>query len=115
MPPGLVHPCVRLHFASNLRTRATLHDYHLEGDEVNADSELTKEARRTVWRLNSGRSSGSLQAQGCNGGARQVLDMGLTVRVLDRQGGGGAIAGQGELLSAEFGVEVTARELKDRI
>jgi hypothetical protein len=35
----LLHPCVRPHFAMNLRTRATLHHYHLDGDEVNADSE----------------------------------------------------------------------------
>src|SRR5438309_11064170 len=29
------------HFATNLTTRATLHDYHLDGDEVNADSGRT--------------------------------------------------------------------------
>ena len=29
--PAAIHPCVRPHFATNLRTRATLHDYHLEG------------------------------------------------------------------------------------
>jgi hypothetical protein len=34
--PALIHPCVRLHLARNLGTQATLHDYHLEGDEVNA-------------------------------------------------------------------------------
>jgi hypothetical protein len=36
--PAFIHPCVRPHFAMNRRTRATLHDYHLDGDEVNADS-----------------------------------------------------------------------------
>jgi hypothetical protein len=34
--PALIHPCVRLHIARNLGPQATLHDYHLEGDEVNA-------------------------------------------------------------------------------
>ena len=34
--PALIHPCVRLHIARNLGTQTTLHDYHLEGDEVNA-------------------------------------------------------------------------------
>ena len=41
--------------------------------------------------------------------------MGLALRVLDRQGACGAITDQGELLSAEFGVEVAARELEERI
>src|SRR6266851_1575503 len=36
--PAFIHPCARPHFATNLRTRATLHAYHLDGDEVNADS-----------------------------------------------------------------------------
>src|SRR5258708_7718066 len=36
--PAFIHPCPRPHFATNLGTRATLHDYHLDGDEVNADS-----------------------------------------------------------------------------
>ncbi len=40
--PVLIHPCVKPHFATNLGTRATLHDYHLDGDEVNADS-------RRIW------------------------------------------------------------------
>jgi len=35
--PAFIHPCVRPHFATNLGTRATLHDYHLEGEKVNAD------------------------------------------------------------------------------
>ena len=35
--PTLIHPSLRPHFAANLVTRATLHDYHLEGDKVNAD------------------------------------------------------------------------------
>jgi hypothetical protein len=34
----LLYPSVRPHIATNLRTQATLHDYHLDGDEVNADS-----------------------------------------------------------------------------
>jgi hypothetical protein len=34
----LLHPCVWLHFATNPGTQATLHHYHLGGDEVNADS-----------------------------------------------------------------------------
>jgi hypothetical protein len=38
MPPSLYPPCVKPHFATNLGTHATLHDYHLDGDEVNADS-----------------------------------------------------------------------------
>ncbi len=36
--PAFIHPCARPHFATNLGTRATLHDYHLDEDEVNADS-----------------------------------------------------------------------------
>jgi len=36
--PAYIHPCMRLHIARNLGTQATLHDYHLEGEEVNADS-----------------------------------------------------------------------------
>ena len=36
--PALIHPCARLHYATNLGTRARLHHYHLNGDEVNADS-----------------------------------------------------------------------------
>jgi len=38
MPPSLYPPCVKPHFATNLGTHATLHDYHLDGDGVNADS-----------------------------------------------------------------------------
>ena len=36
--PAYIHPCVRTRFATNLRTRATLHDYHLHRDKVNAES-----------------------------------------------------------------------------
>ena len=36
--PAFIHPCARPHYATNLGTRATLHHYHLDGDEVNADS-----------------------------------------------------------------------------
>jgi hypothetical protein len=37
--PAFLHPCVKPHFATNLRTRATLHHYHLDGDAVNAHCE----------------------------------------------------------------------------
>jgi len=33
--PACIHPSVRTHFATNLGTRATSHDYHPEGDAVN--------------------------------------------------------------------------------
>src|SRR5229473_5154414 len=36
--PAFIHPWVRPHIATNLGSQATLHDYHLDGDEVNADS-----------------------------------------------------------------------------
>ncbi len=36
--PACIHPCVRTPFATNLETRATLHDYHPEGDAVNTDA-----------------------------------------------------------------------------
>jgi len=37
-PPSPYPPSVSPHFATNLGARATLHDYHLDGDEVNAHS-----------------------------------------------------------------------------
>jgi hypothetical protein len=36
--PAFIHPCVRPHYATNLEARATLHDYHLDGNEVNVHS-----------------------------------------------------------------------------
>src|SRR5260370_29581557 len=36
--PAFMHHCARPHFATNLGTRATLHDYHLDGEEGNANS-----------------------------------------------------------------------------
>src|SRR5260370_8226452 len=70
----LLHPCVRPHFATNRRTRATLHDYHLRGDEVNADSERTG-ARTTL----------SLHCQCSNGYAHQLLEMGPAPPTLEGQ------------------------------
>jgi len=97
----LLHPCVRPHFATNLRTRATLDDYHLRGDEVNADSERT-EARTTL----------SLHCQCSNGCAHQILEMGSALRILEGQFASGAITGQSLLLPAKFGIEIAARKLK---
>ncbi len=37
--PAFLHPCVKPHFATNLRTRAALHHYHWDGEEVNAHRE----------------------------------------------------------------------------
>jgi len=39
----------------------------------------------------------------------------LTLRILDRRGACGAIASQSLLLSAKLGIEVAARQLKERI
>jgi hypothetical protein len=56
-----------------------------------------------------------LGAQRCDRCARQFPYMGLTLRILDRQGDCSPVAGQSLLLSAKFGIEVAARQLKQRI
>ena len=117
--PAFIHPCVRPHFATNLRTRATLHHYHLDWDEVNADSGADDGQHvriaveyRPILRLNPVYVILLFRAQRCDRCAHQLVDTGLTLRILDRQGACGAITGQGLLLSAKFGIQVTARQLK---
>ena len=102
--PALTPPLRLTALASNLTARATLHDYHLQGDKVNADSKQT-EARTTLL----------LQSQCGDGCAYQVLEMGMTFGILDRQGACSSIARQGLLLSAQLGVKVAARHLKERV
>jgi hypothetical protein len=115
--PALIHPCVRLHIARNLGTQTTLHDYHLEGDEVNAiRAGLGQEGGWLLGPAQSGhdsvRSICLLRAEGCDRGAHQILDTSLTLCILDLQSTCGVIAGQSLLFPAKFGVEVAARQLK---
>src|SRR5258708_21628136 len=56
-----------------------------------------------------------LRAQCSNGCAHQIVDTGLTFRILERQGTCDAITCQSLLLSAKFGIEVAARQLKQWI
>jgi len=116
--PAFIHTCARPHSATNLGTRATLHDYHLEGEEVNADSRRIRGEVR--WPRNIAQSlcydSASpallLRAERSDRCAHQLLDTRLTIHIADRRGAGGAIAGQRLLLSAKFGIEVAARQLE---
>jgi len=62
--------------------------------------------------LRLGRVTLLFRAQRRDRCAHQLVDTGLTLRILDRQGACGAITGQGLLLSAKFGIQVTARQLK---
>ena len=120
-PPSFYHPCVRPHYATNLEARATLHDYHLDGDEVNAHSgavQCAQKGDRGLARSPAGKlseSSSALRAKRCNRCAHQLPYMGLTLRILDLQGACSTIAGQSLLFSAKFGVEVAPRQLKQRI
>ena len=97
--PAFFHPGVKPHFATNLRTRATLHDYHLDGDAVNADSRTIRDDRRAavefipILQLRLREAGFLLRAQRRDRRAHQLLDTGLTIRILDWQGAGGAIAG----------------------
>ena len=97
--PAFIHPCARPHFATNLRTRATLHHYHLDGDEVNADSRRIRDDRRAavefipILQLRLREAGFLLRAQRRDRRAHQLLDTGLTIRILDWQGARGAIAG----------------------
>ena len=117
--PAFIHPSERPHYATNPGTRATLHDYHPRGDAVNADSGgIQGQGGDDCGALLESRSQGfmnpvqSLRAKGCDRCENQFLNTRLTLRILDRQGACGAITGQSLLLSAKFGIEVAARQLK---
>ena len=64
------------------------------------------------WLLGTAQSSGYdsvrstclLGAEGCDRGARKILETSLTFRILDLQRTCGAIAGQSLLFPAKFGV-----------
>ena len=64
---------------------------------------------RPVRRLNTVHL---FRAQRGNRCAHQLLDMALTLSILDWQGACGAITGRGLLLSAKFCIKVAARQLK---
>ncbi len=119
--PAFTHPCARTHFATNLRARATLHDYHLHGDEVNADSNQTRNGVE-AWLRSFARSFGAncerstlRHAQSCHRCAHQLLDTCVTFCVLDLKGRRGVITVQGLALPAELGEEVAAGQLKERV
>src|SRR6266481_9847275 len=56
-----------------------------------------------------------LHAQRCDRCTHELPDTGLTLRILDWRGACGAIASQSLQLSAKLGIEVAARQLKERI
>ncbi len=76
MPSVPLHPCARPRFATNLGARATLHAYHSDRVEVNAESSGRRSVRRDLF----------LHTQGGNRFAREVLNMRLALRILNRQG-----------------------------
>src|SRR5437867_1746621 len=100
--PAAIHPCGRPHFATNLGTRATLHDYHLDGDKVNADSgRIADEVRiafayRPIVRgRNNVQAILLFRAERCDRCAHELLDTGPALPIVDRQGACGAITCQG--------------------
>src|SRR5260370_36781532 len=87
-------PGARPRFAPNLGARATLHAYHSGGVEVNAESS----GRRSV------RSDLFLHSQGGNRFAREVLNMRLALRIVNRQGACRARTDPRLFLAAQLGV-----------
>lgn len=57
----------------------------------------------------SGRSRFLRQTERPNGGADQLLDVRLTLRVVDRQSGRSAVAKEGLRFAAELGIEIPSR------
>ena len=105
MPSVPLHPCVRRRFALNLGARATLHAYHSDRVEVNAESSGRRSVRRDLF----------LHTQGGNRFAHEVLNMRLALRIVNRQGACRAITDQRLFFAAKLGVEIATRQLEKRV